>query len=92
VPPKEEELLMPENEPVSEADALEQAGEPAEAEDEDLVELPAEVSERDALEQSRPLAGVGVKVPKLRADVPEADALDQQRPVTSGDGDDDDFR
>ena len=83
---------MPENEPVSEADALEQDRGAAEEEDEDLVELPAEVSEGDALEQSRPLAGVGVKVPKLRADVPEADALDQQRPATSGDGDDDDFR
>jgi len=87
---------MPENEPVPEADALEQAREAgAEAPDqdgEDLVEIPAEVSEGDALEQSRPLAGVGVKVPKLRADVPEADALDQQRPATSGDGDDDDFR
>ena len=85
---------MPENEPVPEADALEQAreadGTEADLEGEALVEIPAEVPEGDALEQNRPLAPVGAKIPKLRPDVPEADALDQARPVSGGD--DDDFR
>jgi len=86
---------MPENEPVPEADALEQAreadgAEAADPEGEALVEIPAEVPEGDALEQSRPLAPIGAKIPKLRPDVPEADALDQERPVSGSD--DDDFR
>jgi hypothetical protein len=86
---------MPENEPVPEADALEQSRDAGgadgpEADGEEIVELPPDVPEGDALDQSRPLAPVGAKPPELRPDVPEADALDQERPVAAGD--EDDFR
>ena len=47
------------------------------------VEIPADVSEADALDQARPVADEDEEdLPtSIEADEPEADALDQARPV-----------
>jgi hypothetical protein len=60
-----------------------------EAEESDLpAEVPGEVPEADAAEQTRPLAGSGHSGTDEVGDRPEADALDQDR-IEDPDEDDD---
>jgi len=87
---------MADNEPVPEADALEQALPPTDADPElldvdDEAELDVEVSEADAAEQSR-LRAVPAAVARrpLPADASEHDVLDQR--IDAGDDDEDEFR
>jgi hypothetical protein len=79
------------DEPVSEADALEQALLVEGPEEPELHEIPPDVPEADALEQARPLDEAPEPILDLPPDVPEADALDQKRP-TNVEDDDDDWR
>jgi hypothetical protein len=88
---------MADNDPVSEADALEQALPPSEA-DLELVdieedqEIGVEVAEADAVEQSRARAvPAAVAARPIPFDAPERDVLDQRLPAGDED-DDDDFR
>jgi hypothetical protein len=88
---------MADNDPVSEADALEQGLSPIEAEPElldieDDQEIGTEVAEADAVEQSRARAvPAAVAARPIPFDAPEHDVLDQRLPA--GDEDyDDDFR
>lgn len=88
---------MADNDPVPEADALEQALRPAEADPEllDIEEEPEigiEVPEADAVEQSRGRAvPAAVSAQPIPFDAPEHDVLEQRRPAADED-DDDDFR
>ncbi len=79
------------DEPVSEADAQDQADEVDERDVPELeeVRIPPDVPEADALEQVLPAAYAGTDRPRIRPDVPEADALEQSQAVTI---EEDDFR
>jgi hypothetical protein len=86
---------MADNDPVSEADALEQSdidADPELLDIEDDREIGIEVDEADAVEQSRaravPAAVVARPIP---FDAPEHDVLEQRLPAGDED-DDDDFR
>lgn len=88
---------MAENDGVPEADALEQALPPAGADPElldvdDDPEIGFEVSEADAMEQSRDRAvPAAVSAKPIPLDAPEHDVLDQR--LAAGEHDDeDDFR
>lgn len=88
---------MAENHPVPEADALEQALRPADADPElleleDEPEIGIEVSEADAMEQSRGRAvPAAVSARPIPVDAPEHDVLEQRLPAADED-DEDDFR
>jgi len=88
---------MADNDPVQEADALEQAlpladADPELLEVEDEPEIGIEVSEADAVEQSRGRAvPAAVSARPIPFDAPEHDVLEQRRPAADED-DDDDFR
>ena len=88
---------MADNDPVQEADALEQALSPTDndpelLEIEDEPEIGFEVSEADAVEQSRPKAvPSAVTARPIPFDAPEHDVLEQRLPAADED-DDDDFR
>jgi hypothetical protein len=88
---------MADNDPVPEADALEQAlrptdADPADLELEDEPEIGIEVPEADAVEQSRPRAVPAAVVSRpIPVDAPEHDVLEQRLPAADED-DDDDFR
>jgi hypothetical protein len=88
---------MADHEPVSEADALEQALPPFDADPElidveDEPEIDSEVPEADAVWQSRPRAvPAAVTAKPIPVDAPEHDVLDQRLPAGSDD-DEDDFR
>jgi hypothetical protein len=88
---------MADNDPVPEGDALEQARrptdtDPEELEVEDEPEIGLEVSEADAMEQSRPKAvPAAVAARPIPFDAPEHDVLEQRLPAGDED-DDDDFR
>jgi hypothetical protein len=90
---------MADNDPVPEADALEQALRPSDAdpelidlEDEDEPEIGAEVPEADAMEQSRSRAvPAAVTSRPIPFDAPEHDVLEQRLPAGDED-DDDEFR
>jgi hypothetical protein len=88
---------MADNKPVPEADALEQALAPVDADPElldaeDEPEIGFEVPEADAVEQSRPRAvPAAVAMRPIPADAPEHDVLDQRLPAGDED-DEDDFR
>jgi hypothetical protein len=88
---------MADHEPVSEADALEQALPPIDADPElidveDRLEIAFEVPEADAMEQSRGRAvPAAVTAKPIPVDAPEHDVLDQRLPAGSED-DEDDFR
>lgn len=88
---------MADNDPVQEADALEQALPPADAdaallEIEDEPEIGIEVSEADAVAQSRARAvPAAVTARPMPIDAPEHDVLEQRLPAAEED-DDDDFR
>lgn len=83
--------------PSSEADALEQALPPSDADPElldvdDDPEIGVEVSEADAMEQSRARAvPAAVSAKPIPLDAPEHDVLDQ-RLAAGEDDDEDDFR
>jgi hypothetical protein len=79
---------MAENDPVPEADALEQARSLAEVETIEPEEIPPDVPEGDALDQARPLTAADGQKVRLRPDVPEADALEQIRPAAEDEEDD----
>ena len=88
---------MADKESVPEADALEQALPPSDADPElldveDVTEIGSEVSEADAVEQSRARAvPAAVAARPIPYDAPEHDVLEQRLPA--GDEDhDDDFR
>jgi hypothetical protein len=88
---------MADNDPVPEADALEQALPPVDADPElldvdDEPEIDPDVPEADAMEQSRPRAvPAAVATRPIPADASEHDVLEQRLPA--GDEDyDDDFR
>jgi hypothetical protein len=88
---------MADNDPVSEADALEQAVPPIDAdpellEVEDEPEIGFEVPEADAVEQSRPRAvPAAVASRPIPVDASERDVLEQRLPAGDED-DEDDFR
>jgi hypothetical protein len=88
---------MADHEPVPEADALEQALRPIDADPEliDVEEVPEiafEVPEADAMGQSRGRAvPAAVTAKPMPIDAPEHDVLDQRLPV-GDDDDEDDFR
>jgi hypothetical protein len=88
---------MAENEPVPEADALDQGLPPLDADGElidvdDDPEIGFEVSEADAVEQSRARAvPTAVSAKPMPPDAPEHDVLDQ-RLAAGEDDDEDDFR
>jgi hypothetical protein len=88
---------MADNEPAPEADALEQALPPNEADPElldieDEPEIGFEVPEADAVEQSRPRAvPAAVASRPIPVDAPEHDVLEQRLPAGEED-DEDDFR
>jgi hypothetical protein len=88
---------MADHDPVPEADALEQALPPTDAdpellEEEDEPEFDVEVPEADAVEQSRPRAvPASVARRPIPVDAPEHDVLDQRLDAGNGD-DEDDFR
>jgi hypothetical protein len=88
---------MADNDPVPEADALEQALPPIEADPElvdieDEPEIGSEVPEADAVEQSRPRAvPAAVAARPIPFDASEHDVLEQRLPAGDED-DDDDFR
>jgi hypothetical protein len=88
---------MADHEPVPEADALEQALPPVDAdreliEVEDVLEIAFEVPEADAVEQSRARAvPAAVAAKPMPIDAPEHDVLDQRLPA-GDDDDEDDFR
>lgn len=88
---------MADNDPVPEADALEQALRPA-GDDPELLEIDdepeigIEVPEADAMEQSRGRAvPAAVSARPIPVDAPEHDVLEQRLPAADED-DDDDFR
>ncbi|MDQ1501513.1 MAG: hypothetical protein QOI86_4853 [Actinomycetota bacterium] len=87
---------MAEHDPAPEADALEQALPPFDADPElldveDEPEIGSDVPEADAIEQSRtPAVPAAVTAKPLPLEAPEADVLDQRLPA--GDDDEDDFR
>ena len=87
---------MADNDPVPEADALEQSS-PAEVdpellEIEDEPEIGVDVPENDAVEQSRPRAvPAAVASRPIPFDAPEHDVLEQRLPAGDED-DDDEFR
>jgi hypothetical protein len=88
---------MADHDAVPEADALEQALPPTDADPElvdveDLPEIGAEVPEADAIEQSRARAiPAAVTARPMPLDAPEHDVLDQRLPAGTDD-DEDDFR
>ncbi|MDQ1493499.1 MAG: hypothetical protein QOD57_4364 [Actinomycetota bacterium] len=88
---------MAEHDPVPEADALEQALAPIDADPElidveDQPEIGFEVPEADAVEQSRPRAvPAAVAARPIPPDAPENDVLDQRLPA-GDEEDDDEFR
>ena len=88
---------MADNEPVPEADALEQALPPADADlelldVEDDPEIHPEVPEADAVQQSRPRSmPAAVAARPIPFDAPEHDVLEQRLPAGHED-DEDDFR
>ncbi|HKY76376.1 MAG TPA: hypothetical protein VJS45_09560 [Acidimicrobiia bacterium] len=89
---------MADNDPVQEADALEQAMRPADADpellevEEEPDEIGIEVPEADAMEQSRGRAvPTAVTARPMPIDAPEHDVLEQRLPAADED-DDDDFR
>jgi hypothetical protein len=88
---------MAEHDPVPEADALEQALPPIDADPElidveDQPEIGFEVPEADAVEQSRPRAvPAAVAARPIPPDAPENDVLDQRLPA-GDEEDDDEFR
>ena len=88
---------MADKDGVPEADALEQALPPADADPElldveDDTEIGVEVSEADAMEQSRARAvPAAVSAKPIPLDAPEHDVLDQ-RLAAGEDDDEDDFR
>jgi hypothetical protein len=89
---------MADNDPVPEADALEQALPPADADPEELLdvdeqtEIDPEVPEADAMEQSRARAvPAAVAARPIPFDAPEHDVLDQRLPAAHDD-DEDEFR
>jgi hypothetical protein len=88
---------MADNDPVPEADALEQALPPTDA-DPDLLdadeepEIGSDVPEADAMAQTRPRAvPAAVARRPMPPDAPEHDVLDQRLPAGDED-DEDDFR
>lgn len=88
---------MADNEPFPEADALEQALPPVDADPElidveDEPEIRFDVPEADAVGQSRPRAvPAAVAAKPMPLEAPENDVLDQ-RLEAGGDDDEDDFR
>jgi hypothetical protein len=88
---------MADKETVPEADALEQALPPSDADPElldveDETEIGSEVPEADAVEQSRPRAvPAAVAARPIPFDAPEHDVLEQRLPAAHED-DDEDFR
>ena len=88
---------MADNDPVPEADALEQALRPTDADPElidleDDPEIGVEVPEADAMEQSRSRAvPAAVSSRPIPFDAPEHDVLEQRLPA-GDEEDDDDFR
>jgi hypothetical protein len=88
---------MADKNPVPEADALEQALPPVDADPElidvdDEPEIGVEVPEADAMEQSRARAvPAAVAAKPMPLEAPENDVLDQ-RLEAGGDDDEDDFR
>jgi len=86
---------MADHEPVPEADALEQALPPADADPElldveDEPEFDVEVPEADAAEQSRPRAvPAAVARRPIPSDASEHDVLDQRLDAGDDDGEDD---
>jgi hypothetical protein len=86
---------MADNDPVSEADALEQSDVDSDSELLDIgddQEIGVEVDEADALEQSRDRAvPAAVAARPIPFDAPEHDVLEQRHPAGDED-DDDDFR
>jgi hypothetical protein len=88
---------MAEYDPVPEADALEQALPPIDADPElidveDQLEIGFEVPEADAVEQSRPRAvPAAVAARPIPSDAAENDVLDQRLPA-GNEEDDDEFR
>jgi len=84
---------MADNDPVPEADALEQADADLDSiEDDDDREIGVEVPEADAMEQSRSRAvPAAVAARPIPFDAPEHDVLEQRLPAGDED-DDDDFR
>ena len=89
--------LPPERDAIPEADALEQALPPSDADPEllDVEDEPVigtEVPEADAVEQNRPRAvPAAVAARPIPFDAPEHDVLEQRLPAADED-DDDDFR
>ena len=89
--------LPPQRATVPEADALEQALPPSDADPElldveDEPEIGAEVPEADAMEQSRPKAvPAAVATRPIPFDAPEHDVIEQRLPAADED-DDDEFR
>lgn len=88
---------MADNDPVPEADALEQSVPPTDADPElldveDDPEIGVDVPEADAVEQSRPRAvPAAVASRPIPVDAPEHDVLEQRLPAGDED-DDDEFR
>jgi hypothetical protein len=86
---------MADNDPVPEADALEQAApieDPELLDLEDDPEIGVEVSEADAVEQSRPRSvPAAVAARPIPFDAPEHDVLEQRLPAGDED-DEDEFR
>jgi len=84
---------MADNDPVPEADALDQAeADPELVDVEDDPEIGVEVPEADAVEQSRPRAvPAAVATRPIPFDASEHDVLEQRLPAGEED-DDDDFR
>jgi len=88
---------MAEHDAVPEADALEQALSPVDADPElldveDPLEIDFEVPEADAVEQSRARAmPAAVTAKPMPLEAPEHDVLDQRLPA-GDDDDEDDFR
>lgn len=88
---------MADHEPVSEADALEQALPPVDADpelldEEEAPEIGDDVPEADAMEQSRPRAvPAAVAARPIPADAAEHDVL-EQRLAAAEDDDEDEFR
>jgi hypothetical protein len=88
---------MAEHEPAPEADALEQALPPTDADSElidveEVLEIGFDVPEADAVEQSRTRAvPAAVAAKPMPLEAPEHDVLDQRLPA-GDDDDEDDFR